>query len=59
VASFLLRNVIDGVGVEIRFENYDPAIQEIEVLRFARRRRAKLYYLRDRSAKVWPAMLFL
>ena len=49
--NFILRNVIDGVGVEMLFETYSPAIKEIQVLKLERRRRAKLYYLRDKPAK--------
>ena len=50
--------MIEGEGVEVRFNSYDPKIKEIDVLRFARRRRAKLYYLRDRPAKVSPEFFF-
>ena len=50
-STFVLRNVIDGIGVEVMFELYSPAIKEIKVLKLERRRRAKLYYLRDKPAK--------
>ena len=52
-STFILRNVINGVGVgvEMMYELYSPAIREIEVLKLERRRRAKLYYLRDKSLK--------
>ena len=50
-STFILRNVIDGIGVEMMFELYSPAIKEIQVLKLERRRRAKLYYLRDKPAK--------
>eukprot|EP00053_Salpingoeca_punica_P021319 m.212890 g.212890 ORF g.212890 m.212890 type:complete len:231 (+) comp21826_c0_seq1:100-792(+) len=50
-SSVILRNVIDGVSVERRFELFSPLVKKIEVLELARRRRAKLYYLRDRPQK--------
>ena len=50
-STFVLRNVISGVGVEMMYELYSPAIKEIKVLKLERRRRAKLYYLRDKPAK--------
>ncbi|XP_056418985.1 39S ribosomal protein L19, mitochondrial [Hyla sarda] len=46
-ATFLLRNVIDGQGVEIRYEIYNPLIQEIQVLKLEKRVDDKLFYLRD------------
>ena len=46
--TFILRNVIDGMGVEMMYELYSPALKEIKVLKLERRRRAKLYYLRDK-----------
>lgn len=50
-STFVLRNVIGGVGVETMYELYSPAIKEIKVLKLERRRRAKLYYLRDKPSK--------
>ena len=50
-STFILRNVIGGIGVEMMFELYSPAIKEIQVLKLERRRRAKLYYLRDKPLK--------
>ena len=50
-STFILRNVISGIGVEMMFELYSPAIKKIEVLKLERRRRAKLYYLRDKPLK--------
>ncbi|XP_046972285.1 39S ribosomal protein L19, mitochondrial [Vanessa cardui] len=46
-AEFILRNVIDHQGVEVRYELYDPTIQSIQVLRLEKRLDDKLYYLRD------------
>ena len=50
-STFILRNVINGVGVEMMYELYSPAIREIQVLKLERRRRAKLYYLSDKPLK--------
>lgn len=50
-STFVLRNVISGIGIEMMYELYSPAIKEIKVLKLERRRRAKLYYLRDKPAK--------
>ena len=50
-STFTLRNVMDGIGVEMMFELYSPSIKEIKVLKLERRRRAKLYYLRDKPPR--------
>lgn len=50
-STFTLRNIMNGIGVEMMFELYSPAIKEIKVLKLERRRRAKLYYLRDKPPK--------
>ena len=50
-STFVLRNVINGMGVEMMYELYSPAIKEIKVLKLERRIRAKLYYLRDKPLK--------
>lgn len=50
-STFILRNVIDGMAVEMMFELYSPMIKEIQVLKLERRRRAKLYYLREKPLK--------
>ena len=46
-----VRRVFQGVGVERVFLVHSPSIREIQILRRAKVRRAKLYYLRDRIGK--------
>ncbi|XP_074050381.1 large ribosomal subunit protein bL19m isoform X2 [Macrotis lagotis] len=46
-ATFVLRNVIEGQGVEICYDLYSPRLQALEVLRLERRLDADLSYLRD------------
>src|SRR5512145_1737349 len=50
-SSFVVRKVSSGEGVERTFQLYSPTIAAIEVKRRGDVRRAKLYYLRDRSGK--------
>ena len=50
-SSFIVRKISSGVGVERTFQSYSPLIAGIEVKRRGDVRRAKLYYLRDRSGK--------
>lgn len=46
-ANFVLRNVIDHIGMEIRYLLYDPTIEKIEVLRLEKRLDENLLYLKD------------
>ena len=50
-SSFIVRKISAGEGVERTFQTYSPLIASIEVKRRGDVRRAKLYYLRDRSGK--------
>ena len=50
-ATYTVRKIASGVGVERTFPVNDPRVAKIEVLRHGRVRRAKLYYLRERHGK--------
>ena len=50
-SSFIVRKISAGEGVERTFQTYSPLIASIEVKRKGDVRRAKLYYLRERSGK--------
>lgn len=48
---FVVRRIVAGEGVERKFPLHSPKIEKVEVKRSSVVRRAKLYYLRDRSGK--------
>jgi len=50
-SNFIVRKISSGEGVERTFQTYSPLVDSIEVKRRGDVRRAKLYYLRDRSGK--------
>ena len=54
-ATFTVRRVAYGVGVEKTFLVHSPMVEKVEVVRVGKARRAKLYYLRDRIGKAAKA----
>lgn len=50
-ATFTLRAVINGVGVEKTYPLYLPLIKKIQIIKKGKSRRAKLYYLREKAPK--------
>jgi len=50
-SSFTVRKISFGEGVEKTFALYSPIVDTIKVIRSGKVRRAKLYYLRDRTGK--------
>lgn len=50
-ATYTVRKIASGVGVERTFPVNDPRVAKVDVLRHGRVRRAKLYYLRERHGK--------
>ena len=50
-SSFIVRKISHGVGVERTFQTHSPLIANIEVKRRGDVRKAKLYYLRERSGR--------
>ena len=50
-SNFIVRKISSGEGVERTFQTYSPLVASIEVKRRGDVRRAKLYYLRERSGK--------
>ncbi|HJX69768.1 MAG TPA: 50S ribosomal protein L19 [Dehalococcoidia bacterium] len=56
-ASFTVRHVAYGIGVERTFFFHSPLLEKVEVVQQAKVRRAKLYYLRGLSSKASRAKL--
>ena len=50
-SNFTVRRVTQGIGVERTFLYHSPRVEKVEVTRHGRVRRAKLYYLRDRTGR--------
>ncbi|SFC21810.1 LSU ribosomal protein L19P [Marinospirillum celere] len=50
-SAFTVRKISSGMGVERTFQSYSPLVESIQVKRRGDVRKAKIYYLRDRSGK--------
>ena len=50
-ATFTVRRIASGVGVEKTFLIHSPLVEKVELVRVGKARRAKLYYLRERTGK--------
>ncbi len=50
-ATFTVRKVVDGIGVERVFPLHSPMIAKVDVLRHSKTRRAKLYFIREKAAR--------
>lgn len=50
-ATYTVRRIVQGQGVERTFPLHSPFVQKVEVKRSGRSRRARLYFLRDRTGK--------
>ena len=50
-ATFTVRKVVDGIGVEKTWPLHSPLIEKIEIVKQTKTRRAKLYYLRRAKGK--------
>ncbi len=50
-ATFTVRKMVDGIGVEKIYPLYTPLIDKIEIVKRSQVRRSKLYYIRDKVAR--------
>ncbi len=50
-ASFTVRKISDGIGVERTFPLHSPSVRDIKVVKHSKVRRAKLFYLRRKAGK--------
>lgn len=50
-ATFTVRKIIEGIGVERIFPLFSPNIEKVDLVKRSQARRAKLYYVREKAAK--------
>jgi len=50
-ATYTVRRIVQGQGVERTFPLHSPSVQKVDVMRRGKVRRARLYFLRDRTGK--------